>query len=143
LNAQVKGLKQVVLYAPDQMKRLYTYFESKAHPGNFSQVDVEAPDPQRFPLFEEAEGYGSELQAGEMLFIPSYWYHSFKHLGDFNVNVNFWWLPERIRLSPPAIRDALARAAYHTVAQSKLAPLAAVKLFGQLEHTVVQSDLPS
>jgi len=39
-----------------------------------------------------------------MLFIPSYWWHAVYHLGDVNMNVNFWWIPGEYKLSRTSFR---------------------------------------
>ena len=108
LNAQVGGEKQVWLFSPSQLAKLYPYLATEMQPFNFSKVDIEAPDPKRFPDFETAECYHDTLKAGEVLFIPAYWFHSFKHLGTFNSNINFWWEPDRIPLSPTSVRSVFA-----------------------------------
>ena len=39
------------------------------------QVDPEQPDFQTFPLLEQATAYECEIGPGDMLFIPSNWWH--------------------------------------------------------------------
>ena len=97
LNAQVKGKKSVLLYSPADAPRLYPFLYTGELPGfsQYSRVDVEAPDPGRFPAFAGATRFVGTLEEGDVLFIPAFWFHSFKHLGPVNINVNFWWRPER------------------------------------------------
>lgn len=103
LNAQLRGRKRVRLYAPDELAALAPFppgGENPAH--NVSQIDLEAPDAARFPDFSAAESWDGTLEAGELLFIPAWWWHAFWHLGAFNANVNFWWKPEQPRDSAVA-----------------------------------------
>jgi|GEM_PF-884458 len=108
LNAQVSGEKQVWLFSPDQLGSLYPYLATKLQPFNFSKIDIDAPDTERFPNFADAACYYDTLKAGEVLFIPAYWFHSFKHMGAFNTNINFWWKPDRVPLSPTSVRSVFA-----------------------------------
>src|SRR6056297_2591294 len=54
LNLQVKGSKSVDLYSPCLASKLYLYRTAFAEPMNFSQVDIESPDEDKFPKFKEA-----------------------------------------------------------------------------------------
>jgi hypothetical protein len=139
LNAQITGSKHVQLYAPEHMRSLYPYLFTQGHPSTFSQVDVEAVDERRFPLFSQIEGFEGTLEAGDLLFIPAYWYHSFKHLGDLNVNVNFWWRAEFVRLSPVSARDYFGVVASETLATSRVPPVWLLGWLRKLERRIVES----
>lgn len=59
---------------------------------NVSAVEVEHPDPKRFPLFSEAGFQEAVLQPGEMLFIPYKWFHYVRTLPPSGaISVNFWF----------------------------------------------------
>lgn len=62
--AVISGRKQVVLLSPDQEKYLYN-----------GQVDCFNPDLQKFPLYANAKPVECILNQGEMLYIPSDWWH--------------------------------------------------------------------
>jgi hypothetical protein len=99
----VHGAKKLVLYSPEHLARLYPYSRRTAIP-HLSQVDVDAPDLVRFPRFAEAEPIEDVLQAGEMLFMPSLWWHRISAVG-LNIAVNFWWDPPlRTALRWPRLR---------------------------------------
>ncbi|MDP5218845.1 cupin-like domain-containing protein [Ruegeria sp. 2205SS24-7] len=108
LNAQISGEKQVWLFSPKQLSLLYPYLATELQPFSFSRVNMDAPDSDRFPDFGDADCYFDTLQAGELLFIPAYWFHSFKHIGAVNCNVNFWWEADRIPVSPTSVRSVFA-----------------------------------
>jgi ribosomal protein L16 Arg81 hydroxylase len=86
--AQVVGSKYVRLYSPAQSTPLYPHLEGMHK--NSSQVDVEAPDLARFPLFAQAPYVECVLQAGEALFIPLRWWHYVRSL-ETSFSVSFWF----------------------------------------------------
>ncbi len=88
---QVRGRKKVVLYPPHELQNLYPY---PAHYAalHVSQVNVRAPDHQRFPAFRRAVSGVAELGPGDMLFLPMFWWHSVVGLEE-NISVNYWWKP--------------------------------------------------
>jgi lysine-specific demethylase 8 len=98
LNAQILGKKECWLFPPSELPRLYPFaLEGKNPAHNCCEVDVEAPDLARHPDFAHAEAEHATLAAGDLLFIPVWWLHTFSHLGELNANVNFWWKPEAFR----------------------------------------------
>jgi hypothetical protein len=103
LLAQVHGAKKLVLYDPKHLARLYPYSRRTAIP-HLSEVDVDNPDLKRFPRFADAEPVEDVLEAGEMLFLPSLWWHRISAV-DLNIAVNFWWDPPlRTALRWPRLR---------------------------------------
>jgi lysine-specific demethylase 8 len=89
LLTQVRGRKQVTLYAPSDWSKLYPNPLLSRAPHCF-QVDLEVPDEQRFPKLREAQPYVAELGPGDMLFIPFTWAHHVRTL-EGGISVNFWW----------------------------------------------------
>ena len=70
---QVYGRKKFIVYPPSQEAFLYPSPEKE----NLSRVNnVEQPDLQRFPLFAEAVPMTFILEPGELLFVPSHWWHT-------------------------------------------------------------------
>ena len=59
-----------------------------------SPVDIEYPDLARFPRFSEARRVECELGAGDVLFMPAFWWHEVRSHPDplemRNMAVNFW-----------------------------------------------------
>jgi hypothetical protein len=108
LNAQITGEKECLLFSPAQIDRLYPFEPGGPNPAhNCSAVDVEAPDPEKFPAFTGARALRAELTAGDLLFIPAWWSHTFFHRGEFNSNVNFWWKPEHPRDNAVSRREEM------------------------------------
>lgn len=70
-NVQVVGRKRWVLYPPEQEPYLYG-----------GAVDAFHPDLERFPRFALAHPHEVEVGPGEMLFVPSLWWHQTVHVED-------------------------------------------------------------
>ncbi len=80
---QVRGSKQVWLFDPAQLDRLYP--RGAQFPGldNFerqSQVDIHHPDYEAFPELRRAAALECHLRQGDTLFIPSNWWHEVETL---------------------------------------------------------------
>lgn len=74
---QLYGQKEFIVYSPDQEEFLYPSKEKL----NLSMInDLDRPDLQRFPLFAKAQASKFILEPGELLFIPSHWWHTTKML---------------------------------------------------------------
>ncbi|HEY1703603.1 MAG TPA: cupin-like domain-containing protein [Trebonia sp.] len=106
-NAQLSGRKEVVLIPPDQSANLYP-FPMTSPTYNFSEVDSSSPDLGAFPGYANVTGFSGTLDAGHMLFLPAFWYHAFTHVGEFNLNLNFWSDAANVPLSAVALRNEVA-----------------------------------
>ena len=56
-------------------------------------ADFEKPDFERFPKFQQAldASLTAELTPGDVLFIPSMWWHHVRGIDDINVLITHWW----------------------------------------------------
>ena len=135
LLCQVAGEKTLVLYDPMQLPLLYPMdmkerdfvfkgddFKScgagictrdlNNEVDNFSPVNVAKPDLKRYPLFAKAKPINITLKAGEMLYLPSFWWHSVTSTADSqnrNIAVNIWYHPHSRIFAHTflAMRDAI------------------------------------
>jgi histone arginine demethylase JMJD6 len=82
----VYGQKQFIMYSPAQEQFLYPSPEKQ----NISLINsIDNPDLRKFPLFAKAQPTIFILQPGELLFIPSHWWHTTKLLtACISVSVN-------------------------------------------------------
>lgn len=118
LNAQIQGQKRVLLFSPQFAPNYYLY-PYTTELVNFSQVNIMNPDYDRHPLFKNALYYEGILEAGDILYIPAYWLHSFEHLGATNINLNFWWDEQIKRSNPLLIRDKIFNSIHELLAPDK------------------------
>jgi hypothetical protein len=100
----VGGRRRFTLFPPDQIRNLYVgpiHFTLAGQP--VSMVSLEEPDLVRYPRFERAlaSAQVAELEAGDALFIPYFWWHHVKSLERFNVLVNYWWDAAKLKSGSP------------------------------------------
>jgi [protein]-arginine 3-hydroxylase / protease len=76
----VRGQKDFWLFAPEDFASLYPNELSDFPAINRSQVDVFEPDLERFPRFRDVVPRHVRLVAGDMLFVPPYWWHYVRNL---------------------------------------------------------------
>ncbi|XP_077993771.1 HSPB1-associated protein 1 homolog [Glandiceps talaboti] len=89
LVVQVYGQKTWHLFPPHQTSMLYPtripYEESSV----FSQVNILSPDLLSFPKFQDATPYIVTLEPGDVLFVPTHWWH-FVECDTTAVSINTW-----------------------------------------------------
>jgi ribosomal protein L16 Arg81 hydroxylase len=89
INVQLLGRKEIILFPSAQLDELYPR-SAWDYMSNFSSVEIEKPDPSRFPRFSRATPFRAILEPGDFIYIPIYWWHQFRTL-EASLNVNFWW----------------------------------------------------
>jgi hypothetical protein len=103
LFGQVIGRKRFILYGPDQTRLLYP-FPNSSPISHFSRVDVDNPDLEKFPDFRRANPLECVVEAGDLLFLPIFWWHHVYSL-ELSVSVSFWSSPGWTKnLNPAALR---------------------------------------
>ncbi|CAH1779520.1 unnamed protein product [Owenia fusiformis] len=85
---QVVGEKYIRLYSVENTPYLYPHDDKILF--NTSQVDIENPDLEKFPLFEKAVFTECVLRPGDMLYIPPKCWHFVRSLST-SFSVSFWW----------------------------------------------------
>ena len=89
LYVLVKGKKRITLYPPADRKNLYINSPLSKHP-NFSRIDPLHDDFDTFPKSKNAHPVSFEMNSGDTLFIPSFWWHHIQNLEN-SMAMNFWW----------------------------------------------------
>jgi Cupin-like domain len=89
LYGQVFGRKRFLLIPRRETARVYTRPFYSGVP-NFSRVDAEHPDYDRFPRFRDVPQTVIEVNAGEFLYIPRMWWHQVRSL-EPSASINFWF----------------------------------------------------
>ena len=90
----VAGRRRFTLFPPQQLVNLYAGpFEKTVAGAPVSMASIEDPDFERFPRLREALEHAVtvELEPGDGLFIPYFWWHHVRSLSPFNILVNYWW----------------------------------------------------
>lgn len=82
MMAHFYGRKRWRLISPTDTPLVYN------HIGVFSQVDLEHPNAEKYPLFEDADVIETVLEPGEIIFVPVGWWHQVKAL-DISIAVSF------------------------------------------------------
>ncbi len=73
----------------------------------FSAVNVSSPDYARHPLFRNAHKVVCEVRAGEIMYLPSFWWHQVTSMPDaeataldrISIGVNHWYHPYYLQAS--------------------------------------------
>lgn len=85
----VFGRKLWRLFSPDQSELLYARKDPSDGPSaQTCEVNVDAPDLERFPLYAQARYIELVVEAGEILLVPSGWFHHVRSL-DLCLNIAF------------------------------------------------------
>ncbi len=104
---QVEGQKRFILYSPEQTKYLYPN-TNKTKISHVSQVDIHNPDLKKFPKFARAESITFDLDGGDVLYIPPFWWHQVQG-GSRNISISVCW-PIKLVQIPPSIPTWLQKA---------------------------------
>ncbi|PZU96124.1 MAG: hypothetical protein DCE90_10255 [Pseudanabaena sp.] len=95
---QVYGRKVWQIIPPYYTHLLYNYR------GVFSEVDIENPDYDKYPLFQKIPIIEVTLEAGDAIFMPVGWWHAVKSL-DISISMSFtnFVFPNKYDWSYPSI----------------------------------------
>lgn len=97
LHVQLSGKKRFIVFSPDEWPRLYP-FPLHHDLDRRSQVDFDNPDYDKFPEFRGARGSIVELNPGDALYIPPYWWHHVQSITPETTSMAMWFF-ERFPLS--------------------------------------------
>lgn len=90
----VAGRRRFTMFPPDQIANLYMGpFEYTLSGTPVSMASLEDPDFERFPQFEKAldAAFAADLEPGDAIFVPYFWWHHVQSLTQFNALVSYWW----------------------------------------------------
>jgi hypothetical protein len=90
LYAQIGGRKQFLLLDRRLTRMVHRHAFYSGVP-NYSPVDAEQPDLSRFPRFRDAPLLRAIVEPGDLLYIPSLWWHQARSLST-SMSINLWWL---------------------------------------------------
>ena len=89
LNFQIKGRKEILMFPPDDWKQLKTFKAMSMQP--FSFFDDIKQGRLRTVRQQRCQPQRVELNEGDILFIPSTWFHFVEHVDHLNINLTFWF----------------------------------------------------
>jgi len=88
----VGGTKRLTISPPSSTPYLYPVQLGDGQPGNDviqAQADVVNPDYDRFPLLRKAQIFDVDVEAGDALYIPAFWWHRMEGKGP-TASVSYW-----------------------------------------------------
>ncbi|MFT4073920.1 MAG: cupin-like domain-containing protein [Asticcacaulis sp.] len=94
LACVIAGKRRFTLFPIDQIDNLYiTPLDLTLAGQPTSLVDFYNPDFDAFPKFHEAMPHAevADLEPGDVLYLPSLWFHHVESLENFGAMINFWW----------------------------------------------------
>jgi hypothetical protein len=138
LACVVLGRRRFTLFPPDQVANLYVGpwdFTPAGQP--ISLVDGAAPDFERFPRYRNALAAACtvELEPGDVLFIPSMWWHQVEALEPVSALVNYWW-----REVPTWAGTPVATLEHALLSLRQLPPAQRAAWRALFDHYVFQDD---
>ncbi|HEX8563780.1 MAG TPA: cupin-like domain-containing protein [Flavobacterium sp.] len=77
LHFHFHGKKRCILFAPDQTRYLYKVPHALI---SREDIDFDDPDFDKFPALQKANGFVTNLEHGEMLYMPEGYWHYMKYL---------------------------------------------------------------
>ena len=90
LNLQIWGQKEYLLYPPTNIKNYYPYKHYPLH--TVSQIsEPKKVDFQKYPNFNKQKPYCIQLNPGDAVFMPAYWWHSMTSEKGPNLTLSFHW----------------------------------------------------
>lgn len=107
----IAGKRKFTVFPPDQVENLYVGPLDLTPAGQaISLVNHRTPDFDIHPKYKQAltMGQETELHPGDILLLPSMWWHSVESLDSVNGLINYWWQQSPIESGAPM--DALLHA---------------------------------
>jgi hypothetical protein len=100
----VGGHRRFTFFPPDQLPNLYVGpldFTPAGQPT--SMVKFATPDMERYPRYAQAlaSSETAELEPGDAVYIPCFWWHNVESLDPFNILINYWWSDVRAEAGRP------------------------------------------
>jgi hypothetical protein len=102
LHWVLQGRKRFLCFRPG-VRDYYPYGPFSKAP-IISRVDADEPDFDAFPRFANTTAVEIEVRAGELMYVPPFWWHQVQSMDAFNVSINWAWFAS----APKALQHARA-----------------------------------
>jgi [protein]-arginine 3-hydroxylase / protease len=117
LFVQVQGRKRVILYDPDPDAAFYR-LPFRANNGrsswHVSRVGSrDTADLDAHPLFRNARAFEAVMGPGDMLLIPSFFWHEVHSLDSPSISLSYWWDPRSLAETEGAIAKVTEFVAFY------------------------------
>mmetsp|Transcript_19613 Transcript_19613/g.45653 ORF Transcript_19613/g.45653 Transcript_19613/m.45653 type:complete len:498 (-) Transcript_19613:57-1550(-) len=126
----VAGTKTFELYPPADVDCLYATkppgYVHSAVPPFLPSKDLPPDLEARFPMYSQAQAVRVDLKAGDVLYLPIFWWHAVSGSMERNMIVN-WWCNMHEEKKTPNPTESEAALALRAVRQSLTSAGAAVK----------------
>merc|ERR1712217_936621 len=90
IHVQLSGRKRFIIFPPEDWPYLYP-FPVHHDLDRRSQVNFDAPEDALTPLWKGAHGHVVELEPGDALYIPPYWWHHVQSLTPETTSMAIWF----------------------------------------------------
>lgn len=90
--AQQYGEKHWTIFSPADTPNVYPHPMSSKM-AHLSSVDPDHVDPQAHPNFRMARPIRFTVKAGELLYLPAFWWHQVRS-PHVSTSVSIWWMPD-------------------------------------------------
>lgn len=90
----ITGKRIFTLFPPEQLVNLYIGPHDHTPSGRaISLASLEEPDFGKYPRLKDAIATAqvAELEPGDALYVPKYWWHHVQSVTTFNILINYWW----------------------------------------------------
>ena len=102
----VDGTKKLWLWPPSDAESLYPWpFPSFSHSGVPPFLKADDPSTGRFPKYADAVAIEVEVKAGDLLFLPAFWYHCVEGGRGRNMIINWWFHLHKSKRDASTARD--------------------------------------
>jgi len=90
LHVQLTGRKRFIIFPPEDWRHLYP-FPVHHDLDRRSMVDLDRPDTSQYPMWSGAHGAVVELNPGDALYIPPYWWHHVQSISPKTTSMAMWF----------------------------------------------------
>ncbi len=117
---QICGRKRILLASPENDAFMYPRPREQGAYWH-SQVDPDASDFGRFPLFRNARLLEAIVEPGDIAYIPRNYWHYVRAL-QRSISMSFWWIPFRLmEIGSEYLRESRDPSSQQLAKQSRLA----------------------